>query len=86
MTKVASDVSDARGSGSSRRFVEDPDDIMKPRSNREIKQPLNTCFRLVPEQWNNVPKIVYEAMAEIISTLDKQKQRISLNNDDFKRF
>ena len=44
---------------------------MKPRSHREVSQGPDTCFKIVPEQWNNVPKIVYEAIATIVASLDK---------------
>ena len=54
-----------------RRFSGNPDDVMKPRSHRDVSQGPNTCFKIIPEQWNNVPKIVYEAIASVIETLDK---------------
>ena len=48
------------GKGSSGRFT----------SQRPVKQAITTACRLEPADWNNVPKVVYEAIAKIVQFID----------------
>jgi hypothetical protein len=36
----------------------------------QIKQSDHTIFRLDPNEWNNVPRILYEAIGTIVNTYD----------------
>ena len=64
---------------------EDSDIDARPRSHREVTQPMTTIFKIVPQEWNNVPKIVYEAIASIVSEFDQNLVRIKTSNDNFDR-
>lgn len=83
---ISPERADRNGSNSSRRYEDHPEDIMKPRSNRDVSQAGNTFFKLVPDQWNNVPKIVYEATYEIITAIDKLIYNQKLSSDEFRRY
>ena len=37
---------------------------------RKVQQPVTTVCKLEPEHWNNVPVIVYEAIAKIVAAVD----------------
>ena len=43
-------------------------------SNRDVQQSSDTIFRIRADEWNNVPKIVYEAMVTIINTIDSKNK------------
>ena len=64
---------------------EDSDIDARPRSHREVTQPPTTIFKITPQEWNNVPKIVYEAIACIVSEFDQNLVRIKASNDNFDR-
>jgi len=54
---------------------EDPADPLKPKSHRDVQQGPKTIFKIIPEQWNNVPTIVYDAIYKLISTIDGNEMR-----------
>ena len=86
INSISPERGDRNGSNSSRRFDDHPEDIMKPRSNRDVSQANNTFFKLIPDQWNNVPKIVYEATYEIITAIDKLMYNQKISSDEFRRY
>jgi hypothetical protein len=50
-------------------YSETPEIISKsgrPYSNRDIEQSKGTILKINPEEWNNVPVIVYESIATIV--------------------
>lgn len=47
----------------------------RPLSNREIDQSGDTIFKINAEEWNNIPKIVYEAIAKIVLDFDINLKR-----------
>ena len=52
---------------------DDSDAWMRPRSHRDVGQPLNTCLKFVADDWNNVPKIVYESFVSLAETINGMK-------------
>ena len=42
---------------------------------REIQQPSGTVFEINPEDWNNVPKIIYDAVIVLVNEADAAKKR-----------
>lgn len=51
----------------------DSDDILRPRSHREIIQPGPTVFKIESDKWNNVPKVIFESIVALISQVDQLK-------------
>jgi hypothetical protein len=55
---------------------------------RPIKQAITTILRIDPQDWNNVPTVVYEAVAKIVSSIDdtesKKKQKYDAINKEFR--
>jgi len=47
-----------------------------------VNQPQDTIFKIKPEEWNNVPSIIYEAIATLVSEQDRFARRYKANNDD----
>ncbi len=65
--------SDTSGRPGSSKRTRSPS-IERPSSNREIKQSASTIFPIEPAEWNNVPKIVYEAIATVVAELDTNRK------------
>ena len=53
--------------------------LKTPRSLRKIEQSPETIYKIEPMLWNNVPPIVYEAVAVIICALDNARGQIHTN-------
>ena len=53
----------------------DSEELLKPRSNRDVDQGHTTIFKIEAPLWNNVPGITYEAIVKIISEIDAMKKR-----------
>ena len=58
-------------SGSPEREVIKQPGSGRASSNREVTQPDETVFKVNAEDWNNVPRIIYEAIVTIINALDE---------------
>ena len=60
----------------------------RARSHRSVVQPVGTIFKLLPEHWNNVPVVVYEAVVAIIAAVDEgevqKKQKFDDVNKQFR--
>lgn len=54
-------------------------------THQEVKQAKDTCFRITPADWNNVPKIVYEAMTTLIERFDLSQQQYYKSMKDHTR-
>lgn len=57
----------------------------RPLSNREIDQSGETIFKFNAEEWNNIPKIVYEAIAKIVQDFDMNLRRQASKFDEINR-
>lgn len=55
---------------------------------RPVKQAITTVLRIDPQDWNNVPKIIYEGIAKIVAAIDdaeaKKKQKYDAINKEFR--
>lgn len=47
----------------------------RPSTNREVPQTPDTVFAINPEEWNNVPKVVYEACYALVVEADATRKR-----------
>ena len=54
-------------------------------SHAAIKQQDQTLFKINPEDWNNVPKIVYDATCMIIVRTDQNNNLLNKRNLEFTR-
>jgi len=50
-----------------------------------VDQPAGTVFKISPEAWNNVPIIVYEAVARIVSAVDAGAAEQRRRSDEVSR-
>jgi hypothetical protein len=53
--------------------------LKTPRSQRTVEQSPETIFKIEPILWNNVPPIVYEAVAVMIEAIDRARGQIHAN-------
>ena len=51
----------------------DSDECLRPRSHREIVQQGPTVFKIESDKWNNVPKVVFEAVVALVTQVDQMK-------------
>ena len=51
----------------------------RPTSKDHVNQSNTTCFQIIPAAFNNVPKILYESIAVLVSEVDSLKR---LRNND----
>jgi len=75
---------EVRGSGSPER------EVIKigsgrASSNREVTQPDETVFKIKAGEWNNVPRIVYEAIVAIVNTLDENARASRFRAEEVSR-
>ena len=52
----------------------------RPTSKDHVNQSSITCFPIIPAAFNNVPKILYESIAVLVSEVDSLKK---MRNNDF---
>ena len=52
----------------------------RPTSKDAVNQSSITCFPITPAAFNNVPKILYESIAVLVSEVDSLKR---MRNNDF---
>jgi hypothetical protein len=50
-----------------------------------LEQGRETVLKINPEEWNNVPVIVYESIFKIVSELDKNFRRQALKFEEIGR-
>ena len=63
----------------------DSDELLKPRSNREVHQPPGTVLKISAMEWNNVPPITYEAIVQLVHEIDAINSRAVTAKTDMKR-
>lgn len=73
----------AEGTGLPRRM--DSEELLRPRSNREVHQPPGTVLKIKAPEWNNVPPITYEAIVTLVNEIDAMNRRAETAKTDVKR-
>ena len=61
------------------------EELLRPRSNREVHQPPGTVFKIKAPEWNNVPPITYEAIVTLVNEIDAMNRRAETTKIDAKR-
>ena len=72
------------GAGATPRRM-DSEELLKPRSNREVHQPPGTVLKINAPEWNNVPPITYEAIVALVNEIDSMNRRAEASKGDVKR-
>ena len=47
----------------------------RPSTNREVNLDSDSVFLIKPEDWNNVPKVIYECCFHLVSEADATRKR-----------
>ena len=63
----------------------DSEELLKPRSNREVNQPPGTVLKINAPEWNNVPPITYEAIVTLVNEIDSMNRRAATAKTEVKR-
>jgi len=83
VTPLDMSVVGAGGTGPPGRM--DSEELLKPRSNREVHQPPGTVLKINAPEWNNVPPITYEAIVTLVNEIDSMNRRAETSKTDVKR-